>query len=84
MRSTTSRTIAVIVLSILTLTTADSAETDDDIARTLVQASIAIYDKACACPYHLNSKGQECARTSAYRRDNGGKLLCYRSDVTPR
>lgn len=75
--------VAITIMSMFAIPTAFGAETPDaDIAQTLVQASIAIYDGTCACPYHLNSKRQECAGNSAYKRGNNG-LLCYRSDVTP-
>lgn len=56
--------------------------TDNEIAQTLIEQSIARYPGPCACPYNRARNGSSCGRRSAYSRPGGYDPQCYRDDVS--
>ena len=56
--------------------------TDDQVAKVLIQESIAEYPGPCACPYSVMKNGRSCGGRSAYSKKGGYAPLCYREDVT--
>lgn len=55
---------------------------DDEIARRLIEASIARYAGSCPCPYSTARNGSRCGRRSAHDRPGGEAPLCFREDVS--
>lgn len=55
---------------------------DDEVARRLIEASIAHYPGACPCPYSTARNGSRCGRRSAHDRPGGEAPLCFREDVS--
>lgn len=55
---------------------------DDEIARRLIEASIARYAGNCPCPYSTARNGSRCGRRSAHARPGGEAPLCFREDVS--
>lgn len=55
---------------------------DAQIRKLLIQRSIDGYEGNCPCPYNTAINGSACGLRSAYSRDGGREVLCYRSDVT--
>lgn len=55
---------------------------DDEVAKILIQQSIAEYPGPCACPYNTMKNGRSCGGRSAYSRKGGYAPLCYREDVS--
>lgn len=53
-----------------------------EIARLLIQQSIASYPGPCACPYQHDRRGHACGHRSAYSRPGGYAPLCYPQDIT--
>lgn len=58
------------------------ALSDAQIARALIERSIALYSGSCPCPYNVMRNGRRCGGNSAWSRPGGYSPLCYPSDVT--
>ena len=54
---------------------------DDEIAKAIIQESIANYSGPCACPYNSMKNGSSCGKRSAYSKPGGEAPVCYRADV---
>jgi hypothetical protein len=70
-------------LALLTIAPASAALTDAQVARAIIQESIASYPGPCACPFNTDRRGHLCGRRSAYSRPGGYSPICYPSQVTP-
>lgn len=75
--------LAVPFLLIASICQADKKQSlsDDEIAKAIIQESIANYSGACACPYSTMKNGRDCGKRSAYSQPGGKAPVCYREDV---
>lgn len=55
---------------------------DTQIAKILIERSLAYYSGNCPCPYNRARNGSRCGGRSAYSRPGGASPLCYVRDVT--
>ena len=55
---------------------------DTQIAKILIERSLAYYSGNCPCPYNRARNGSRCGGRSAYSRPGGASPLCYIKDVT--
>jgi hypothetical protein len=79
-------TFALVVMMLSTSALAfEQPQSDQDIARAIVQECLAIYHerRPCACPEDHAHDGSLCGRRSAYNRPGGAEPKCYVSDVSP-
>ena len=60
----------------------ETAKTDEEIKRILIQSSIRSYSGSCPCPYNTDRAGRRCGGRSAYSRPGGADPLCYPGDVS--
>lgn len=75
--------LAALFLLIASICQADKRQSlsDDEIAKAIIQESIANYSGACACPYSTMKNGRSCGKRSAYSKPGGEAPVCYREDV---
>lgn len=70
------------VVIFLCISTVVYAESDQEIRKQMIQASIASYSGNCPCPYSLASNGSKCGKRSAYSKPGGYDPLCYEKDIS--
>ncbi|GAB2209165.1 hypothetical protein ROS1_59850 [Roseibium sp. ROS1] len=58
------------------------ALSDSQIAKILIERSLAYYQGNCPCPYNRARNGSRCGGRSAYSRPGGASPLCFVRDVT--
>ena len=61
---------------------AAAMQSDAQIRRAIIQASIRAYPSSCPCPYSVDRAGRRCGGRSAYSRPGGYAPKCYPDDVT--
>lgn len=57
-------------------------ESDIQIKKQIIAASIASYPGKCPCPYNVTRNGSACGGRSAYSKPGGYAPICYDRDVT--
>ena len=60
----------------------ESALSDTDIQKILIQSSIRSYQGNCPCPYNRASNGSRCGKRSAWSRAGGYSPICYAGDIS--
>jgi hypothetical protein len=73
---------AVVAGSVIATSSAAAPQSDAEIRKAIIQASINSYSGSCPCPYNAMRNGAACGGRSAWSKPGGYAPKCYPSDVS--
>lgn len=57
-------------------------QTDDEVRQRIIDDAIAAYPGVCACPFNIARNGSRCGGRSAWSRQGGYALVCFKKEVS--
>ena len=57
-------------------------QSDNDVAKAIIENAITAYSGPCPCPYNTDANGYQCGERSAWSRTGGERPLCYKKDIS--